>query len=65
MFCLPLCRKRQGTRTRRPPDATGAAVGQGSDDLDWSGPAPWEDGGGGEPKFLCDVHVEGLARQLR
>ncbi|KAG0624463.1 hypothetical protein M758_3G249800 [Ceratodon purpureus] len=35
--------------------------------LEWIGPAPWDVriGGDGTPKFLCDVMVEGLARQLR
>lgn len=33
----------------------------------WFGPPPWDPscGGDGSPKFLCDVMVEGLAKQLR
>ncbi|XP_042389087.1 exonuclease mut-7 homolog [Zingiber officinale] len=36
-------------------------------DEDWQGPPPWDIsfGGDGNPKFLCDVMVEGLARHLR
>ncbi|ERN19308.1 uncharacterized protein LOC18447686 [Amborella trichopoda] len=34
---------------------------------DWQGPAPWDSSAGNDgcPKFLCDVMVEGLAKQLR
>ncbi|CAM6063524.1 unnamed protein product [Sphagnum tenellum] len=37
------------------------------EDWDWVGPAPWDvaANGDGIPKFLCDIMVEGLARQLR
>ncbi|KAJ3688945.1 hypothetical protein LUZ61_018109 [Rhynchospora tenuis] len=36
-------------------------------DIEWQGPAPWEQsiGGDGVPKFLCDIMIEGLARHLR
>lgn len=34
---------------------------------EWQGPPPWDPllGGDGVPRFLCDVMVEGLAKQLR
>ncbi|KAJ3678473.1 hypothetical protein LUZ60_002276 [Juncus effusus] len=35
--------------------------------IEWLGPAPWDPliGGDGNPKFLCDVMIEGLAKSLR
>jgi Mut7-C RNAse domain len=35
--------------------------------LGWPARIPWEpeEGPPGEPRFICDVMVEGLARQLR
>ncbi|KAM2031126.1 hypothetical protein FF2_041673 [Malus domestica] len=40
---------------------------QGQSFEDWQGPPPWDLalGGDGQPKFLCDVMVEGLAKHLR
>lgn len=34
---------------------------------EWQGPPPWDPllGGDGVPRFICDVMVEGLAKQLR
>ncbi|XP_031495300.1 uncharacterized protein LOC116260905 isoform X2 [Nymphaea colorata] len=35
------------------------------DNSDGQGPAPWDSSADGCPKFLCDVMIEGLAKQLR
>ncbi|XP_024388476.1 uncharacterized protein [Physcomitrium patens] len=61
---------RSRSRARRPRARRARESLKNPDDalnLDWVGPAPWDVriGGDGTPKFLCDVMVEGLARQLR
>ncbi|EFJ13438.1 hypothetical protein SELMODRAFT_122415 [Selaginella moellendorffii] len=51
-------------RTRRVRDTNRS---QGQAEFEWCGPPPWDPvvGGDGCPKFLCDIMIEGLARQLR
>lgn len=59
--------KQTGKSRRRRGVAQGGKLNQMEDILDWIGPAPWEasSGGDGRPKFICDIMVEGLAKQLR
>ncbi|XP_057826446.2 uncharacterized protein LOC131038134 isoform X3 [Cryptomeria japonica] len=57
-------RKRRSRRFRTSESTNAETIERYSE---WKGPPPWDPalGGDGIPRFLCDVMVEGLAKQLR
>lgn len=54
-------------KKRKQPNVGSRIQDQNEAVCNWEGPPPWDPslGGDGCPKFLCDVMVEGLAKQLR
>eukprot|EP00850_Spirogloea_muscicola_P022164 SM000280S10719 [mRNA] locus=s280:129259:132570:+ [translate_table: standard] len=59
--------KREGGGKQAASAGRGSGSGGDEDAGEWQGPPPWSRalGGDGQPRFLCDGMVEGLARQLR